>query len=184
MKSTWIPCLCLKELENLSSAVAYISACLCLPNATFPIQIFLGLKDSLPREDIQKVLDGQVGSTAQLTGADQANGAASVRCFVGCIICNWGWPEWENFGSIHRKWIFPDWLIPLSIFLSTTKTFGLVCSCPGPPETEGGFVSLTFQLVPNVSGAKSEMHRSFGDVASLCLTQAAQQPNVSESLPL
>lgn len=85
MKSTRIPCLCLKELENLSSAVAYISACPCFPNTTFPIQIFLGLKDSLPREDIQKVLDGQVGSTAQLTGADWANGAASVWCFVGCI---------------------------------------------------------------------------------------------------
>lgn len=172
MKPTRIPCLCLKELENLSSAVAYIYLpALASWTPHFQSKSFLGLKDSLPREDIQKVLDGQVGSTAQLTGADWANGAASVRCFVGCIICNW--PEWENFGSIHRKWIFPDWLIPLSIFLSTTKTFCLVCSCPGPLETEGGFVSLTFQLVPNVSGVKSKMHRSFGAVASLFLTQAA-----------
>lgn len=65
-----------------------------------------------------------------------------VQCFVGCIICNWGWSEWENFGSIHRKWIFPDWLIPCwlsSVFLSTTKTFCLVCSCPGPLETVGVF---------------------------------------------
>lgn len=135
----------LKKLRNLS--LAFTSSCPFLQNTTFPIQIFLGLKDTLPRKKFQNFWMGkwsQQRSWLELT----ASNAALVQCFIGCIICSWGWLEWENFGSIHRKWIFPDWLIPCwlsSIFLSTSKTFCLVCSSPRPLETVGVFFfSLIF----------------------------------------
>lgn len=158
--------------------IAYLSVCLCLQSAIFLIQIFFGSKDPLPQKAIQKALGEQVESVAQLTGAGWANGSALVLPSVGCIFCSWCWPEWENLGSIHRKWTFPDWLIPCwlsSIFLSTTKTFCLVCSCPGPLETVGVsfccylLFSFIFQLLPNVSGVKSVMHGSWPEIFQGCV---------------
>lgn len=89
--------------------------------------------------------------------ASVVNGTAawswlSQWCRFGALFCwlhhlQWGWPEREDLGSIHRKQVFPDQLIPFSlsgIFLSTAKTFCLVFSCLRPLETVSGFFVCVF----------------------------------------